>query len=67
MLNFDFKKSTRKCSQCEREIKPGEDFYSALIELDDGATERRDFAVENWADAGGAVTPNVSHQTTVHS
>ena len=47
MLNFDFKKSSRKCYDCEREFKPGEDFYSALVESDEG-TERRDFAIDSW-------------------
>jgi len=48
MLNFDFKKSSRKCCVSDREFQPGEELYSALIECDDGATERRDYSVENW-------------------
>ena len=48
MLNFDFRKSSRKCCQSEREFQPGEEFYSALLECEDGTTERRDFCIENW-------------------
>ncbi len=47
MLNFDFKKSSRKCSASERALQPGEHFYSALFEVGDG-TERRDFCEEVW-------------------
>jgi hypothetical protein len=48
MLNFDFKKSSRKCFVCDREFQPGEELYSVLVERDDGTTERRDYSVENW-------------------
>ncbi len=48
MFNFDFKKSSRRCHLGEREFQPGEEFYSVLIEGDDGSTERRDFSVEHW-------------------
>ena len=48
MLNFDFKKSSRKCFQSEREFQPGEDFFSVLLECDDGSTERRDYSVDHW-------------------
>jgi len=47
MLNFDFKKSSRKCFQSEREFQPGEVFFSALIEVGETA-ERRDFGAEHW-------------------
>jgi len=48
MLNFDFKKSSRKCCQSEREFQPGDEFYSALIEGEDGSTERRDYGTDQW-------------------
>lgn len=48
MLNFDVRKSSRKCFVDEKEFSPGEIFYSALIELDTGETERRDFCKEHW-------------------
>lgn len=50
MLNFDFKKSSRKCYKSEREFQPGDEFYSALIDGGDGSTERRDYSVEHWGD-----------------
>ena len=48
MANFDVKKSARKCYESERTFQPGEEFYSALIELENGLTERRDFAPDLW-------------------
>ncbi|MFK7767734.1 MAG: hypothetical protein AB8B55_10975 [Mariniblastus sp.] len=48
MLKFDFKKSNRKCFESERQFQPGEEFYSALFECDDGSTERRDFSSDVW-------------------
>lgn len=51
MLNFDFKKSSRKCFVSGREFQPGEELYSVLAECDDGTTERRDYCVENWPGA----------------
>jgi hypothetical protein len=48
MLNFDFKKGSRKCYVSGREFQPGEELYSVLVEGDDGATERRDYSLENW-------------------
>lgn len=48
MLNFDFKKSARKCSESGVEFQPGEVFFSALLELPDGSTARRDFHPDNW-------------------
>ena len=50
MLNFDFKRSARKCSINERPFESGEEFFSALIEVD-GSLERFDFSKESW---GGA-------------
>ena len=47
MLSFDFKKSSRKCSQSDREFASGEEFYSALLETNEG-TERNDYSQEHW-------------------
>jgi hypothetical protein len=49
MLHFNFKKSSRKCYVSEREFEPGQEFFSALFERDDGSTERRDFSGGHWA------------------
>ena len=48
MLHFEFKKSSRKCYASEREFKPGDGFYSALLEREDGQSERRDFSIDQW-------------------
>lgn len=48
MINYDFKKTSRKCSQTGEEFKRGEEFISALIETDDGTTERLDFSIDAW-------------------
>lgn len=49
MLQFDFRKSGRRCTNCEREFKPGEELFSALVECDDGSTERHDICESDWA------------------
>jgi hypothetical protein len=49
MLNFDFKRTNRKCSVCDRAFDSGEEFVSALVEVD-GELIRKDFAVESWAE-----------------
>jgi len=48
MLNFEIKKSTRKCAESGRDFEPGEVFFSALIENEDGTTSREDYAAEAW-------------------
>lgn len=48
MIDFDFRRPTRRCFSSEREIGPGESFYSALIEDLQGQLVRHDFAEENW-------------------
>lgn len=48
MANFDVKKSNRKCYESDRAFQPGEEFISALLESENGQTERRDFGLEHW-------------------
>ncbi len=48
MLNFEIKKSTRKCNESGRDFEPGEVFFSALIENEDGTTSRQDFSADAW-------------------
>jgi len=48
MPNFDFKKSSRKCYECDRTFQPGDGFFSVLLETEDGSPDRRDFGVEHW-------------------
>lgn len=50
MLNFDVKKSSRKCYENQKDFSPGEVFFSALIETEDGGSERRDFCAEHWTE-----------------
>ena len=48
MLNFEIKKSTRKCAESGRDFEPGEVFFSALIENEDGTASRQDFSADAW-------------------
>ncbi len=48
MLNFEIKKSPRKCTESGRDFEPGEVFFSALIENENGSTLRQDFSAEAW-------------------
>lgn len=48
MINYEFKKTSRKCSVTGEEFERGEEFISALIETDDGGTERLDFSITAW-------------------
>ena len=50
MLNFEVKKSSRKCFENQKDFSPGEVFYSALIEREDGDSERRDYCAEHWSE-----------------
>lgn len=47
MLDFEVKKFTRLCARTERELKPGEVFYSYLTR-EGGDTLRKDVAAEQW-------------------
>jgi hypothetical protein len=48
MIEFDFKRPTRRCFQTEQDIGPGEVFFSTLIEGDDGELIRRDYSEGAW-------------------
>lgn len=47
MLNFDFKRTSRKCSVSDRPFERGEEFVSALVEIN-GELVRKDFALGSW-------------------
>ena len=50
MLDFDVQRCTRRCAASDRELKPGEVFYSVL--LSEGAEiVRCDYAAEAWKGA----------------
>jgi hypothetical protein len=47
MLDFEIQRCTRKCFATERELRPGETFFSVLVQ--EGAeVTRRDYAEEAW-------------------
>jgi hypothetical protein len=50
MIDYQIQPSTRRCSISGREIRPGEHYYSVLLE-EDGKFVRRDFSVEAWQGA----------------
>ena len=45
---MDIPKASKTCSVSRRELKPGEAFFSVLIEENDGETKRLDIAAEHW-------------------
>ena len=49
MPEFDFKRSSKRCSVTDRAFAPGEKYVSALIEVEDDL-ERRDFSVAEWTE-----------------
>ena len=51
MMDFHIKRTGRHCYSTERELKPGESFYSDLVSVDD-ELQRRDFCEEAWQGPG---------------
>jgi hypothetical protein len=47
MLDFIVQRCTRRCHASQRELKPGETFYSVLM-ADGAEVTRRDYAPECW-------------------
>jgi hypothetical protein len=47
MIEFDFKRSSRRCHRTERDLKPGEVYYSALVEQGEEFV-RLDFSESAW-------------------
>ena len=47
MFNFDFKRSSRKCSISGREFDVGEEYVSALMDID-GELVRQDIGCDQW-------------------
>ncbi len=46
-LDFEVQRFTRRCFQTERDLAPGETFYSALFD-EAGGVVRRDFCEDAW-------------------
>ena len=47
VIDFDIQKFTRRCARLDRELRPGEAFYSELVAEGDQVV-RRDYAAEAW-------------------
>lgn len=47
MLDFEVQRCTRRCAKTDRELQPGEEFYSVLV-ADGGEIERQDFSLDGW-------------------
>ncbi len=47
MLDFEIQRCTRKCFATERELRPGETYFSALVQQGAEVT-RRDYSEEAW-------------------
>lgn len=46
-MDYEIPRSTRRCAKTDRELQPGEGFYSVLV-VDGGKLTRRDYSVEAW-------------------
>lgn len=56
MQNFDIKRNARRCCQTDKAFRPGDCFYSELVETEDGQLERKDYAEDQWSGmAEGAI------------
>jgi hypothetical protein len=47
MTEFEVQRCSRKCAKTERELQPGEAYYSVLVN-DGDQMKRLDFAAESW-------------------
>ncbi len=50
MIDYQIQPSTRRCCASGRELRPGERYYSVLME-EDGKFVRKDYSVEAWQGA----------------
>ncbi len=48
MQNFAIKRNAPKCFRTEKVFRPGDCFYSELVESDDGQMVRKDYAADQW-------------------
>ncbi len=49
MVEYEIRRSQRRCSITDRPFEPGERYVSALLEIDDGY-QRLDFSIDQWND-----------------
>jgi hypothetical protein len=47
MLDFDVQRFTRRCARTDRELQPGDVFYSVLV-AEGAEVVRRDYGVDAW-------------------
>jgi len=47
MMDFQIKRTSRHCHATERELQPGEPFFSDLVD-EDGVLSRQDYCQEAW-------------------
>src|SRR5262249_40439068 len=47
MTDYQIQPNTRRCAESGREMKPGESYYSVLLD-ESGKFVRRDYSVEAW-------------------
>lgn len=47
MLDFEIQRSERRCSVTDRELSPGEYFYSVILDHE-GEIVRRDYSLDAW-------------------
>lgn len=52
LTDFEVQRSTRRCAVSDRELQPGEWFFSVLV-ADGGNVVRRDYATESWTGPPG--------------
>jgi hypothetical protein len=50
MFDFDIQRCTRRCGKTDRELKPGEEFYSVLVS-EGSRVVRVDYAADAWEGA----------------
>ncbi len=51
MTDYQIQGSTRRCLRTGREIRPGEKYYSALVDQS-GSFSRQDFCIDGWKQGG---------------
>ncbi|QDS94986.1 hypothetical protein FF011L_37700 [Roseimaritima multifibrata] len=50
LADFKVGRCTRKCYAENRPLKPGETFYSVVLETEEGDLERRDYSANAWTE-----------------
>ena len=56
-MDFEVQRCTRRCAASDRELRPGESFYSVLLP-DGGSVKRVDYAIDSWQ---GAPENSIGH------